>query len=502
MLEEKVLGTIKKYNMLSFNDRVLIGVSGGADSVSLLKILLSLQKRYSLSIYIAHLNHMLRGKESDEDANFVENLAQELNIPYQIQSLDLVNIARKRRLTFEEASREYRYRFYSKTAQKFKANKIALGHNADDQVETILMRFLRGSGLEGLLGIPPVRDKIIRPLIECTREEVEKYCQKHKLKFRVDSSNQNVKYFRNKIRLKLLPLLSNEYNKNLKDVILHLQIIIDEVSSILERETKLLFEDVLLSRNQKEIIINLKKMNLLPLAFQRKIIRKSIEIVKGNLYSIDFNHSEKILRLTEHQSGEKEVYLPDNLRIKKSYDQLIIYKKEVSKNLPNKISASWEYNLSIPGHTKLTTLGIMVNTEILDYKSVEASLQFQKKKSNSEFVELIDYHKIKCPLKLRNRRIGDKFYPLKMTGRKRVKEFFIDNKVSKSHRDLIPILVDNENNIVWIVGMRLDDRVKVTSASKKILYIKVKTNRKLPYFSNKVQNFRRNIFTKGEEHAK
>jgi len=163
MLEKKVLETIKKNNMLSFNDRILVGVSGGPDSVTLLKILLSFQQEYNLSIYIAHLNHMLRGKESDKDVEFVKNLAQGLNLPCEVESCNLTKIAQKKKLTLEEAAREYRYMFYFRTAEKFGANKIALGHNADDQVETVLMRFLRGSGLEGLMGIPPVRGKIIRP---------------------------------------------------------------------------------------------------------------------------------------------------------------------------------------------------------------------------------------------------------------------------------------------------------------------------------------------------
>jgi len=203
MLEEKILQTIKKFDMLSFNDRVLIGISGGPDSVTLLNVLLSFKKRYNLSVFIAHLDHMLRGKESDEDVNFVKNLAQELCLPCEVKSCNLTEIAQKEHLTLEEAARKYRYKFYSETAKKFKTNKIALGHNADDQVETVLMRFLRGSGLEGLMGIPPVRGKIIRPLIECSREEIEKYCKENKIEYRVDSSNKEVVYFRNKIRLKL-----------------------------------------------------------------------------------------------------------------------------------------------------------------------------------------------------------------------------------------------------------------------------------------------------------
>lgn len=474
MLEEKVLHTIKKFDMLSSNDRVLIGISGGPDSVTLLNILLSLKKRYNLSFFIAHLDHMLRGKESDEDVNFVKNLAQELGLPCKVKSCNLTKIARKEHSTLEEAAREYRYKFYSETAKKFKANKIALGHNADDQIETVLMRFLRGSGLEGLVGIPPIRGKIIRPLIECSKEEIEEYCKENKIEYRVDSSNEEVIYFRNKIRLELLPLLAKDYNKNIKDITLRLRNIVSEVSVYLNHETELLFKEVTRRKSPEMVIIDLKKFTSLPLALKRRIIRKSIEVVKGNLYSISFAHNNEILKLTEHQLGEKEIYLPDNLMTKKIYNKIIIYKKRISKDQTGEIPTPWKYDILIPGKTEIKSLGIKVEIKILDSADIKSSLYLNRKKSKGEFLEFIDYNKVKLPLKLRNRRSGDRFYPLKMKGLKKVKDFFIDNKIPKGCRDLIPILVDSEDQIIWIMGMRLDDRVKINSDTKKMLCVKVK----------------------------
>ena len=471
MLEEKILQTIKKFDMLSFNDRVLIGVSGGPDSVTLLNVLLSFKKKYNLSFFIAHLDHMLRGEESDKDVNFVKNLAQELGLYCEVKSCNLKKIAQKEHLTLEEAAREYRYKFYLETAKKIKANKIALGHNADDQAETILMRFLRGSGLEGLMGIPPVRDKIIRPLIECSREEIEEYCQEHKIGYRIDSSNKEVIYFRNKIRLELLPLLSKDYNKNIKDITLRLRNIVSEVSAYLDQETEFFFKKVAKRENLEKVIIDLKKFTSLHPALKRRIIRKSIKVVKGDLYSISFKHNSEILKLTEYQLGEKEIYLPDDLRVNKIYNKIIIYKKRISKNQIDEIPATWEYNILIPGKTEIKSLNIEVEIKILDSADIKPSLYLKRKKSKREF---IDYNKVKLPFKLRNRRSGDKFCPLKMKGFKKVKDFFIDNKIPKSHRDLIPLLVDGEDKIIWIVGMRLDNRVKVDSNTKKVLSVKIK----------------------------
>jgi len=471
MLEEKILQTIKKFDMLSFNDRVLIGVSGGPDSVTLLNVLLSFKKKYNLSFFVAHLDHMLRGEESDKDVNFVKNLAQELGLFCEVKSCNLKKIAQKEHLTLEEAAREYRYKFYLETAKKIKANKIALGHNADDQAETILMRFLRGSGLEGLMGIPPVRDKIIRPLIECSREEIEEYCQEHKIGYRIDSSNKEVIYFRNKIRLELLPLLSKDYNKNIKDITLRLRNIVSEVSAYLDQETEFFFKKVAKRENLEKVIIDLKKFTSLHPALKRRIIRKSIKVVKGDLYSISFKHNSEILKLTEYQLGEKEIYLPDDLRVNKIYNKIIIYKKRISKNQIDEIPATWEYNILIPGKTEIKSLNIEVEIKILDSADIKPSLYLKRKKSKREF---IDYNKVKLPFKLRNRRSGDKFCPLKMKGFKKVKDFFIDNKIPKSHRDLIPLLVDGEDKIIWIVGMRLDNRVKVDSNTKKVLSVKIK----------------------------
>ena len=474
MLEEKILQTIEKFDMLSFNDRILIGLSGGPDSVTLLNVLLSFKKKYNLSFFIAHLDHMLRGEESDKDVNFVKNLAQELDLLCEVKSCNLTEIVQKEHLSLEEAARDYRYKFYYDTAKKIQANKIALGHNADDQVETVLMRFLRGSGLEGLMGMPPVRGKIIRPLIECSREQIEEYCQDHKIGYRIDSSNKEVVYFRNKIRLELLPLLSKDYNKNIKGITLRLRNIVSEASAYLNQETELFFKKVAKRENPETVVIDLKKFSSLHPALKRRIIRKSIEVIKGDLYHISFKHNDEILKLTEYQLGEKEIYLPDDVRVSKIYNKIIIYKKRISKNQIDGTPTTWEYNIFIPGKTEIKSLNIEVEIKKLDFADIKPSLCFKRKKIKGEFMEFIDYNKVKLPLKLRNRRSGDKFYPLKMKGVKKVKDFFIDNKIPKSRRYLMPLLIDSEDKIIWIVGMRLDNRVKVDSNTKEILSIKIK----------------------------
>lgn len=480
MIEEKILETIQKHNMLSSGDRVVVGVSGGPDSLTLLHILMSLQERYNLSLYIAHFNHRLRGEESDKDAEFVRKLAEDLPLPFLIEEGNLGELVKEKKLTLEEAAREARYLFYFKATEKFRAQKIALGHNADDQVETILMRFLRGSGLEGLTGIPPVRGKIIRPLIECSREEIEEYCRKNKIEYRIDSTNREPIYFRNKIRLELLPLLIDQYNKNIKNNLLNLQIIVGEILQYLQKETEEIFTEIVEIREGEKAVIDLTRMSSLPLVFKRRIIRKMIEEVKGDLNSINFIHIDRILRLTDDYSGEKELYLPKALRAKRVYQQLMVYKDSFS-NLysPDDLSSFWAYFLSVPGYTEIKPLKMRVEIKELNFKEAETSLSYQKKKSPLKFTEVIDQEKVKLPLKIRNRRRGDYFYPLKLGGKKKVKEIFIDHKIPKSKRDLIPILVDAEDKILWVVGIRLDERVKITTDTRKILSIVIKAKNRL-----------------------
>ena len=473
MLEEKALNTIKSLNMISFNDKILVGVSGGPDSISLLRFLLSLKKEFNLSVYVAHLNHKLRGKDSDEDAEFVIKIANKLKLSYKIEDCDINEYSKKYSLSIEEAARESRYRFYSRTAKIFNANKISLGHNADDQAETVLMRIIRGCGVEGLMGIPPVRGSIIRPLIECTREEIKEYCRKNNFKYRIDLTNRTPIYFRNKIRLKLLPILSEEYNENIKGNLLKLRNIISEVSEYLQKETEEAFCKVTNKENTEKVIIDLGKLNLLSLAIKRRIIRKSIKVIKGNLYDIHFKHIHQIMELINCQSGEKRLELPDRIIIKKRYDHLIVFKEKQIVENKKIITSDWEYGLSTPGKEKIKSLRITIETKVMNLSEVKP-LEFSKKnKSYSEFTELIDFDKVKFPIKIRNKRHGDRFFPLKMNGSKKVKKYFIDKKIPKGQRNLIPLLVDDEEKIICVLGLRLDNRVKIEKTTEKILYVKI-----------------------------
>ncbi|OGW14579.1 MAG: tRNA lysidine(34) synthetase TilS, partial [Nitrospirae bacterium GWA2_42_11] len=218
-LLKKVRDTIACHNMLRYGDSVVVGVSGGPDSVCLLYILNELKEDYNLSLHIAHLHHGFRGSEADEDVRFVQSLSKSLGVPAHIDHIDVPSYIKKTKLSKQAGAREVRYRFFNRLADDIGADKIALGHTADDQAETFLMRLLKGSGLHGLTGISPVRDRIIRPLIDISSDEIKGYLSERDIRYRIDSSNLSPVYLRNKIRLELIPYLAKEYNPNIMDTL-------------------------------------------------------------------------------------------------------------------------------------------------------------------------------------------------------------------------------------------------------------------------------------------
>jgi tRNA(Ile)-lysidine synthase len=317
MLIEKARKTIKRYSLLKKNDTVLIGVSGGPDSLTLLYILAALKKEFNLKLHIAHLDHMLR-KDSGQDRKFVNAVALKLDLPVSSASINVKAMAGKGSL--EEICRNVRLGFLFKVARNIKADKIALGHNLDDQAETVLMRLLRGSGLYGLAGILPKKElygfTVIRPLIEVKRKEIEYYLKRKKLIPRLDPTNAQDIYLRNKIRNKLLPGLEKYYNCNIKEVLSHTAESIASDYDFLDQ----------VSSNAAErlgVNINLKKFSCLHPAVRRMVLRRKIFRLKGNTRRIDFRHIQEIEELISDRPVNSIVDLPGNIRVKKTRFSLV-----------------------------------------------------------------------------------------------------------------------------------------------------------------------------------
>jgi len=321
MLLEKVKDTIKKYNLIQKGDRVVVGVSGGPDSVALLYLLNSLKKELRITLHIAHLDHRLR-KDSYKDKEFVENLSLKLKIPITTAKVNVKELAKKGSL--EEISRNVRLGFLFKVAKDIKAEKIALGHNLDDQAETVLMRILRGAGLYGLSGILPKRNiagyQIIRPLIEIKRKEIEAFLNKKKINPRIDASNLEDIYFRNRLRNNLLPLLERNYNKNIKEVLANM-------AQSLAYDYDYLQGVALRAMKEVKTRLNLKKLLKLHTAIQRLSFRYAIASIKGDTRRITFQHIREIEDLLLNRPVNSIVDLPKGVSVVKKKTHLFFYQR-------------------------------------------------------------------------------------------------------------------------------------------------------------------------------
>ena len=459
-LLKKVERTIGKYQMLAPKMRVIVGVSGGPDSITLLHLLFRMKAQYNLQLCVAHLNHQLRGREADEEAKWVKEFALHLKIPVIMDSFNVALLAERKSLSLEEAARLARYNFLERAADQIGADKIALGHTASDQIETLLMRLIRGSGLDGLSGIPPVRGRIIRPLIEIFREEIEKYCKENNLRPCRDSSNKEISFLRNKIRLNLIPYLSERYNPQIRKGLFQTAEILKEENEYLQRESEKVFKSLHKEKRDGQIILNVEELACLHLSLKRRVIRNIIHQIKGDLRGVKFTHINSILELTGNKEG-KQLHLPGNLVVEKQGKSLIFKKKEKEEEL------FFSCPLVVPGKTKLSRLGLDFETEVL-LKPPSPLPQ-----NNDE--AYLDFDKIEEPLFIRKRKKGDKFQPLGMRGRKKIKDFFIDLKIPRKERDKIPLLTFKDR-IVWVVGYRIDEYFKLTKDTKKILKVRVHRN--------------------------
>lgn len=326
-LEEQVLKTIKKYQLIEHKDKIVLGVSGGPDSICMLHLLNKLYRKredllteencpkgpFPIAIMVAHVNHMIR-KEADDDERFVRDYCEKNKIEFYAKSIDVQNLANTNKIGIEEAGRLARYEFFEEILQKTQATKIAIAHNKNDKVETILMHTLRGSGMKGLKGIEPKRGNMIRPLIECERSEIERYCEREHLNPRIDKTNFENIYHRNKIRNVVIPYIQKEFNPNIIQTIDRLSDIVTLEDEYMEKQTKKVYQELVLEEKQKEVIIDLKKFNLQELVIKSRLIRYIIKRLFGTTASIEKIHIDDVIKLCSNNIGNK--YLMPNKNIK------------------------------------------------------------------------------------------------------------------------------------------------------------------------------------------
>lgn len=453
----KVYNTIEKYKMICQGDSIVTGVSGGPDSMCMLHILLRLKDKFDLSIFAAHLNHQFRGKEADDDAIYVRDICHEWGIQTFIKVFDVPAYAKENGLSSEEAGREIRYELYDEVMKKVGGQKIAVAHNMNDHIETIFMNLLRGSGIEGLKGIEAVRGQIIRPLINAERDEIEEYCRINKISPRIDKTNLEPIYGRNKIRLELIPYIKDTFNPNIMSTLNRFSDIAVLENDYMDKEAEKSFFEVAESyENGIKYCIN-KLDNLHP-ALQRRVIRIGLEKLLGSLKGIEYKHIEEILKILHDNTGAAAV-LPRNIRAYVSYENLIIGPKN------EKIHDKYCYSLKIDSENIIYSLGIEAVV-----KTLKAYDVYDIKKD--KYTVYIDKEKVQGDLFLRNRLNGDVFSPIGLKGSKKLKEYFIDEKIPKEERDKIQLIAD-EKEIVWVIGKRLSEKYKITDKTKNVIMINI-----------------------------
>jgi tRNA(Ile)-lysidine synthase len=450
--------------MVAPQDKVLVAVSGGADSVSLLYLLKELQGEIPFELSIAHMDHMARGEESAEDARFVEALGRELGLATFIENVNVGEAKETLKTSFQEAGRILRYRFLESTLKCIQGTKLALGHTADDQVETFLINLLRGSGLTGLAGMPEIRGTVIRPLIDCTRTEVEAYLASRKLEFRVDASNAENKYLRNRIRHELLPVLKT-FNRQIASNLIETVKIIRDDDQCLAEQARLLYREMA-SLKSNGVELDRVKFNQQPVAVQKRIAREAVFQVQGDLRRITVGHIQGIIELFADTRNGKKIDLPGDL-IAIAVPKGIELLKNPESLSPSGLNGEKHFKstkLLIPGATKIGDSGFNLHSKLL------ASDAWNESKKNPEKAYL-DFDKTGATIHARFFRPGDRFVPLGMTGRKKLKSFFIDEKVSREQRESIPILTTGVGDIIWIYGKRISADFRVTQSTRKILFI-------------------------------
>lgn len=419
---DKAMLTIQKYNMIQDNDCIIIGISGGADSVALFHFLYTIKEIYNLTLIGVHIHHGIRGIDADLDAEYVKNLCNNYKIDCKIIKYDIYKEAKKLKITEEEAGRLKRYEAFETVLKKYNGNKIAVAHTMNDQAETVFMRICRGTGLKGLTGILPMRDNIIRPFIESSREDTEQYCNQNNLIYKDDYTNNMDIYTRNKIRLQLIPWIKQNLNQSIIQTISNMSLLLQEEQNYIEQQSELAY-NFCSSIDNNRIKLDIDKLKNYPLVIQKRIFRIAIYNLTKDLHDIELCHITNIIELIKKQTGKK-INLTNNIIVHKQYNNLYFYIRD------NITDLNFCYDLKLNTKIYIKEIENYIVSELICIED------FKSKPNN---VRIFDYDKINGDVKIRNRNSGDKIY-LKGIGNKKLKDFFIDIKLPKDERDKIPLI--------------------------------------------------------------
>lgn len=478
-LETRFARSIVEGGLLARDEVVVAAVSGGADSVAMLHLLSSLNRRqdWALKLHVAHLNHQLRGEASDADAAFVEQLARELGHPCTVESADVEQRSRADGVSIEQAARQCRFAFWERLCLRVGVRAVALGHHADDNAETILHRIVRGTGLRGLGGIRrvrPIREgsdiRLIRPMLEFRRAEIEHYLAERGMTFRHDVTNDSALYTRNRIRHEVLPLLRERLNPQAEDALIRLAEQARGLDAYLTETGERMLESLVVEHNDRELVLHSPSLARKARVIQTQLIRRAILRMGVGEGELAYGHFNAVADLAAGQEGSKALDLPGGLRVSRRYDRLVF---EWASGDRITATETGEFRVAMNGTTALPAHGVQITVDVLtaDAATIDAHIHRRTGRSGTSREEWLDADQVHPPLIARSRRPGDRFFPLGMTGMKKLSDFFIDEKIDARRRDRAVVLCDQLGPI-WIVSFRIDERVRLTRATRRVLRVR------------------------------
>ncbi|MBQ2891210.1 MAG: tRNA lysidine(34) synthetase TilS [Clostridia bacterium] len=458
-VSEKVRLTIEENEMIKKGDKVLVALSGGADSVCLTHVLYGLSKKMGFSLYAAHLNHGIRGEEADKDEKFSKSFCDSLKVPFLAKTVNAVEIAKEQGITVEEAGRQERYAFFREVCALGGQNVIATAHHRDDAAETVLMRIIRGTGIDGLSGIKYIReDGVIRPLLKVSRDEIEEYCKENSLSYCIDSTNSDNDYTRNKIRNELLPFIRENFNPNITESLMNLSESAKKDSDFLNSYAKRLY--IRLGSpmpNRKPVVLHIDSLNMVEDAIMSRLIITAAKEAMGEDFYLERKHIKDILSLKEKETGAM-MNFPKGLTVQVKYGWLEFKDEgeteinETSRGIKNYFSTEIE-----PGN------GYKIEGRE-GAVFVKRVLLSEYKKSAGDI--LLDEDKLSGKIVLRNRRDGDRMTVFADGREKKLKSIFIDMKIPREKRDDIPLICQGDE-VLAIVGGRVSEKYKTNKNSKR-----------------------------------
>ncbi|MBC5684708.1 MULTISPECIES: tRNA lysidine(34) synthetase TilS [Clostridia] len=465
---------IQKYHMLTCGDKVIAGVSGGADSVCLFLMLLELREKIGFDLIAVHVHHGLRGEAADQDQRFVEALCEQHRIPLEIFRVNLESIAKKRKQSLEEAGRMVRREAFDSVCQKYGGNKIALAHHQNDNAETLLWNLSRGTGLDGLGGIRPVNGKFIRPLLCMNRKEIEEYLSKRKQSYCIDETNAGTDYTRNKLRHLVLPILEEQVNSA---AVRHMNETMEqiwELQEYMQEQVEAAYQECVQEHSEKACWIQIQQNSFetFPELIKKMVIRKGMEQVGGKKRDLSHKHVDVMMELMNKQVG-RTLDLPYEMHAKRNYEGIRLEKRRTYSSGEEKkaeIMQECMSELNIPGEIILADRNLKVRCKILE-KPKNLSIKDIPQKI---YTKWFDYDIIKSSLYIRTRQAGDNIVIDEKGHQKKLKSWFVDEKIPKEVRDSQLLLAEN-NDILWVLGHRMSQAYQVKQSTKWILQIEVET---------------------------